>query len=187
MDTLARPRRCSAERTRPRSAQGEIPSEEERTSIKMSSGIFFRRARVTQSPSSLVEVRDITNMTLRVVYMPMSNKANTIKRKYGTAIKGICQRLMMLAGRSDWRDVMIDIEWGSNLPVDQREELQLMMLEYQLGVISKRMIADMLGRNYDDVREDLLQEASDSAMLLDGAMMGSMDTQGVNGARTNGG
>lgn len=149
-----------------------VAMREERDGLK---GAFFRRARVVRQPDNLEHLKGVTNLGLRTLYLPMGNKANTLRRKYGVGITEVCKRLMMLRGIAGWQDVQIQLEWGSNLPTDERETLQLIQLEMMLGILSKRQAADMRGRNYDDVRADLLREAMDQGMLEAGMMAGSVD------------
>lgn len=135
---------------------------------------LLRRSRVVTLPDDLNAFRGVTNLGIRTLYMPQTNKANTLKRKYGAAIKAITKRMLMLMGVAGWADVEFEIEWRSALPTDERETLQMIQSEMALGILSRRMASEMRGRNYDQVREQLIEESMDQALLMDGNSAGSI-------------
>ena len=143
----------------------------ERDSLKNS---MFKRARVVELPDDLNAFRGVTNLGIRTLYMPQTNKANTLRRKYGNAIRSITRRMLMLQGYAGWMDVQIEVEWKSPLPTDERETLQLIQTEMAMGILSKQMAAEMRGRDYRMVREQLLEESMDQSLLLDGNSAGSI-------------
>lgn len=125
---------------------------------------FFRQARVVVLPSDLAAFRNVTNLGIRAAFMPQIAKNETLRRSYGTLIERLARVVLMLAGRDF--NIQPTIQWGSALPMDETEEVDLIQRELAMGILSKRMAAQRRGRDYDAVTADIMRE-----QLLDGVMV----------------
>lgn len=135
---------------------------------------MFRSARIVVMPTNLDAFKGVTNLGIRTVYMTMSNKAETLRRKYGGALVHLTRLWMMINGMPNWKDEPIEIQWSSALPTDEREIVQIQQMELMMGTLTKQMAAEARGREYAMVREQRLNESMDDALLLDGQSAGSI-------------
>lgn len=131
-----------------------VASRAERDAAKAS---FFAKARVVKLPGTLDAFKGVTNLGIRTLYLPQSSKAKTLRRHYGYGIREISKRLLMLAGRN-YENVQIDVEWGSALPTDERETLQIIQTEVGLGIMSRQQAAEKRGRDIEAVRQQILAD-----------------------------
>ncbi len=131
---------------------------------------YFNQSRVVVLSGGLESFRGMTNLGIRSVFMDMIAKNETLRRQYAYGIQQINQTLLAIDGRD--ADIQTVVEWGEALPVDNREELDLIQRQMQLGLISKRTAANMLGINYDTELGNMVEETTLQAELTDGLPMG---------------
>jgi hypothetical protein len=132
--------------------------------------IFFRESRVVVLPSDLGAFRNVTNLGIRAAFMPQIAKNETLRRSYGTLIERVARVVLMIAGRDF--NVTPTIQWGTALPMDETEEVDLIERELRMGILNKRMAAQRRGRDYDGVVRGLIDEALLDGIMVEGAPVG---------------
>ena len=104
---------------------------------------FLSESRVNILSGDPSHVQDVTNLAIRALYMDMIAKNGVLRRQYGTGIAAISQRLLMLDGRE--YGVPPVVHWPEALPVDHREQVELVAKQVELGVLSPQSAAAQLG------------------------------------------
>lgn len=128
--------------------------------------MYFSQSRVVVLSGGLEAFRGMTNLGIRSVFMDMISKNMTLRRQYGKLITDVCKTLLMLNGMA--YDVEPTILWGEALPVDQREQLDLIQREINMGLLSKRTASKELGRDFDNEQDQLLEETLQTSINVDG-------------------
>ena len=119
--------------------------------------MFYSISRTVVFTGDIDIFRGMTNLGVRTAFMPMTIKNNTLRREYQRGIVGLSLLWQLAMGVAE--PVVPKIYWSDALPKDHVEEMRVLESERRLGIISKRQAADIRGRRYDVVREDLEEEA----------------------------
>lgn len=112
---------------------------------------YYKQSRVIAHNAGMEAYKGITNVGLRVAFMPQLQKAETLHRTYGKAIAEISERWLQLMGASVTGK--INVEWGDVLPVDSRERVELVERQVALGVMDQRTAAAKLGLELSETPE----------------------------------
>lgn len=107
---------------------------------------FLAESRVTLLTGDPEHFKGVTNLGVRVAYLDQIAKTELLRRQYGYAIEALSQRLLML-GNYDFAQV-VHIHWGEALPIDQREAVELVAQQMNLGLLSPQSAATHLGINW---------------------------------------
>ena len=112
-----------------------------------------------------------SGIALQIRYQPLLEKTHTKRETYGDLVQELDRRLLALAGFGD--TTLTEQQWHEMLPVDPLLEIQVMVLEESLGVLSKQTISDKLNLDYDAEQESIMQEAQDSVKRGQAALAGA--------------
>jgi hypothetical protein len=142
------------------------------------------------------KIGNVTNFGLRVLYMDALNKLGQKRQTYGKAFQILGERLLALSEEGDYSELTLVPKWADPLPTDPREQVETMMMEKDMGILSKETAAKMRGRNWFEERQRILDEVEDEDFgekflgALRGENLGSPDQsrqrfQGSKGGRPN--
>lgn len=110
---------------------------------------YYRQSRVSNFQSisgTQPSYQNVTNLGLRVAFMSQLQKTETLHRLYGRGIEAISRRLLMLASLP--YEAPLTVEWGQVLPLDSREQVDVVEKQIALGLMSKPTAAAQLGLNF---------------------------------------
>jgi hypothetical protein len=116
---------------------------------------IFDLCRVVDIASVTDKVGALTNFGLRVLYSDALSKNATRRQLYGDALQELNRRLLILAG---FTEVGSTVEWGSDLPQDEKEDAQLIRDDLLAGLVSHETAAERRGYQWETV-EDIEGEA----------------------------
>lgn len=105
----------------------------------------------------------ITNFGLRVLYKDALDKLGTKQLLYEEAIKELCRRLLILAGKADPESVVL--HWGDPLPYNDKEEVEGLQKEMEMGILSKKTAAEIRGRDWELEQERMAAEQGEMQTL----------------------
>jgi hypothetical protein len=117
---------------------------------------FLGESRVNILNGDPQNVKGVTNLAIRALYMDMIAKNEVLRRHYGRGIQDLSQRLLMLGGRRF--DVAPTVHWGDALPMDQREAVEIVARQVDVGVLSKESAAAKLGLDADRELAKVVEE-----------------------------
>lgn len=99
---------------------------------------------------------NITNLAIKVSFMPQDDANEILKRQYGYGIVETSKRLQMLGGQDYASDPLIT--WKTALPESKLEIAQVATTEDTLGLASRETLATQLGLNWAQEQERLRSE-----------------------------
>ena len=104
---------------------------------------------------------NISGIALELLLQSGIEKNDLKRRLYGSLIRTLCLRLLILAGVATEDDTEIRLHWANLLPRDDQAAAQVALAMSQIGM-SEHAIDDVLGVDYDTEREYKQQEKADS-------------------------
>lgn len=113
--------------------------------------------RVVRLNGGVEAYRNLTNLGLKVAFMPMLAQNEQLHRNYDAGIIGLTRRLLMLGGQNP--NVPLRVQWPRPLPISEVEETQLVQTQRDLGVISKQSAASRLGLSWPIEQARLAEES----------------------------
>lgn len=138
---------------------------------------FFSEARVTDPAVIKDKIGAATNFTMRMMYSDMIDQVEDKRKRYGKLFSEAFRRMMFMIGY----DVQIAAKWGELLPINQLELVQRLQVEDALGITSKQMMAEDLGRDYEMVVQQKQEEATTDIDRQVGLLTGLAERGVVNG------
>lgn len=106
---------------------------------------IFDLIRVVDISSITDKVGQLTNFGLRVLYSDAIAK-NSVKRSlYGDALVEINRRILVLADM----DGANSVEWGSDMPADEKEDAELILKDLAAGLVSKETASEKRGYQWE--------------------------------------
>lgn len=137
--------------------------------------LFVLQSRVTMINATPDAFRGMTNLGVRATFMDMIQKNKTLRRMYGWGIQQISQRVLMVANLPTLPySKPPRLVWGEALPVDHREEVDLVQKQRDMKLMSARTAAKNLGLDFDTEVERQLEEVDIEGQLLDVRLNGPM-------------
>jgi len=107
-------------------------------------------------PSTFKEkIGNVTNFGLRVLFLDALNKLGQKRQTYGKALTLVLERCMELGDMSDLTAVP---NWTDPLPTDPRESAETLMIERDMGIVSKETAATERGRKWEQEKERIDSE-----------------------------
>jgi hypothetical protein len=98
-------------------------------------------------PSTFKEkIGNVTNFGLRVLFLDALNKLGQKRQTYGKALTLLLERCLQLGDMSDLTAVP---KWHDPLPTDPRETAETLMIERDIGIVSKETAAIERGRDWE--------------------------------------
>jgi hypothetical protein len=119
----------------------------------------------------------ITNLAIKVSFMPQEDANEILKRQYGAALVEVSQRLQMLAGQP--YEVSPKVIWKAALPESKAETAQVVTTEDQLGIASKETQATQMGLDWQQEQERKRLEGEQGGATVPG-QPGQVQPGGVN-------
>jgi hypothetical protein len=105
------------------------------------------------------KVGALTNFGLRVLYLDSLSKLGMKRDLYGEALRDLNHRLLVLAGFDGEDADGGEIIWpDAVLPQNDKEVLEVLEKEHDLGVTSIQTIAQERGRDFEEETERIAQE-----------------------------
>jgi hypothetical protein len=107
-------------------------------------------------PSTFKEkIGNVTNFGLRVLFLDALNKLGQKRQTYGKALTLLLERCLELG---DMADLTAVPNWTDPLPTDPREAAETLMIERDIGIVSKETAATERGRKWEQEKERIEQE-----------------------------
>lgn len=107
-------------------------------------------------PSTFKEkIGNVTNFGLRVLFLDALNKLGQKRQTYGKALTLLLERCMELG---DMADLTAVPNWTDPLPTDPREAAETLMIERDMGIVSKETAATERGRKWEQEKERIESE-----------------------------
>jgi hypothetical protein len=107
---------------------------------------LFNITRTVDIESIYDKIGTLTNFGLKVMYQDMLAKINTKRQLFGDALLELIHRLLALNNMpADEAGVII---WDDVLPVNEKEVIETLKMEVELGTVSVETAATELGRVY---------------------------------------
>ena len=110
--------------------------------LQLLTDTFLAESRVTMLHGNPDSVKGVTNLAIRALYMDMVAKNAVLRRHYGSGIEELSRRILMLGGHDPTRPTL---HWQDALPTDQRETVDVVRQQVELGVMSTATAAARLG------------------------------------------
>ncbi len=101
----------------------------------------------------------ITNLAIKVSFMPQEDANEILQRQYGGALVEASKRLQMLDGRDYETDPKVI--WKPSLPESKDEVARVVTAEDNLGVASKETQATQLGLDWQKEKARIAKEGSE--------------------------
>lgn len=110
----------------------------------------------------------LSGVALEIRYQPLIQKTDTKRRTYGDLVIELSRRLLVMQKLfSADADIDLTIEWPDLLPSDPLALRQSLAQDMQMGVVSKRTVADRLDYDYDAEQAEIdAEHAHDVASQL---------------------
>lgn len=131
---------------------------------------FFSQSRVVIVSGGPDAFRNMTNLGIKAAFMPMIAKNEQLRRNYTRGIQEINKRLMMFSGIDI--ETEVGVEWGSALPMDEREEIANIQQLMAMGIMSKETAAGRMGLNWFNENQKILDETVNDSASFMGAPLG---------------
>jgi hypothetical protein len=101
----------------------------------------------------------ITNLAIKVSFMPQEDANEILKRQYGNAIVEASKRLQMLADQP--YEVDPKVVWEAALPESKLEIAQVVTVEDTLGLASKETQTTQMGLDFQQEQQRMADEQAD--------------------------
>lgn len=141
--------------------------------------MFIMQSRVTMISSSPDAFKGMTNLGIRAAFMDMIHANEVLRRMYGYGIQQVSQRILMLAGRA--YEMPPKLAWGEALPVDHREEVDLIQKQKDMGLMSMQTASAQLHLDFEEEQRRIADEADIQGRQLDRMLNGQQPQFGGNG------
>jgi hypothetical protein len=129
------------------------------------------------------KIGNVTNFGLRVLYLDALNKLGQKRQTYGKAFQTLGEKLLGLA-ESDYEKLTIVPQWNDPLPSDPRELVETMMMEMDMGILSKETAAIARGRNWNEEQKRLKKDEEEAGLGQKFLQMLKGQRDGVEGGPT---
>ena len=107
-------------------------------------------------PSTFKEkIGNVTNFGLRVLFLDALNKLGQKRQTYGKALTLLLERCLELGEMPSLTAVP---NWTDPLPTDPREAAETLMIERDMGIVSKETAATERGRKWEQEKERIDSE-----------------------------
>jgi hypothetical protein len=108
------------------------------------------------------KIGNVTNFGLRVLYLDALNKLGQKRQTYGKAFQVLGERLLALG--EGFEKLTIVPKWNDPLPSDPRELVETMMMEMDMGILSKETAAILRGRNWAEEQKRLKKDEEEGGV-----------------------
>lgn len=108
------------------------------------------------------KIGQITNFGLRVLANLALSKLGEKRLNYGRAIIEI-NRILLELGGFPVQDTKL--HWRNPLPEDEKEEVERLKVEREIGIVSKQSAAEERGRDWDTEKDRMADESADEENL----------------------
>lgn len=120
---------------------------------------LFDLARQLDISSITDKVGQLTNFGLRLLYSDAIAKTETKKELYGEAFREINRRLAIMAGQEA---VKCEVVFGSVIPINELEEINLDQQAIDMGIVDKQTVAEKwakrYGQDWETIQERIQQQ-----------------------------
>ncbi|MCC7206578.1 MAG: hypothetical protein IT323_04690 [Anaerolineae bacterium] len=120
---------------------------------------FLAERRVVMLRGELTDLRHVTNLGIRALFMDQIGRTLELRRNYEAGIAALCRRMLALGGFLDAAEGHIALNWPDALPVDTGEAVAVLERERALGILSKETAARARGYDWQVEKERLEGEA----------------------------
>ena len=125
-------------------------------------GALYSEARVVDIETHKDRIGQLTNFGLRVLFDDQLKKTNVKRALYGKAIARISAIALALMGH-EYQEP--EVHWPDPLPVSEAEIAEIQKIDAELGVKSRRTMAEERGLDYDRESARMEREGMDSALM----------------------
>ncbi len=101
------------------------------------------------------KIGNVTNFGLRVLFLDALNKLGQKRQTYGRAFTLLIEKLLELG---DFNGLTAVPVWHDPLPADPRETVETLVMEREIGIVSKETAARERGRDWDQESARIEQE-----------------------------
>lgn len=143
--------------------QGDLAASH--TYLQTLMNLFVLQSRVAMISASPDTFRGMTNLGIRSFFMDMIAKNEILRRMYGWGMQQISRRVLMLGGYPS--DMSPKLKWGEALPVDHREEVDLVQKQRDMKLMSARTASAELGLDFEQELERMDEELERSGDVLE--------------------
>ena len=127
------------------------------------------------------KIGNVTNFGLRVLYLDALNKLGQKRQTYGKAFQTLGEKLMLIDG--SFENLTIVPKWNDPLPTDPRELVETMMMEMDMGILSKETAAIQRGRNWNEEQKRIKKDEEDMGLGQKFLQMLKGQRDGVEGGK----
>ncbi len=121
---------------------------------------------VTRTPSIATgrteNLGALSGVALKILYSPLLQKTETKRSLYGHLLQDLFRHALEMEGIT--YDGPISIEWPSPVPVDEREQMEVMLQKAELGV-SKTTLIEELGYDVEQENERLMEQRAEEETI----------------------
>jgi hypothetical protein len=115
-------------------------------------------SRTVDTSSIADKVGSLTNFGLRVLYSDALAKNATKRLLYGEALLELTRRVLVLQGFEGTASAPGVLEWGEALPANEQENAELVLADYQAGLIDQETALRLRGYDAEDVLQKVQAE-----------------------------
>lgn len=141
--------------------------------LQLLTDAFLSESRVTMIHGGPEVFRGMTNLGIRAAFMDTVAKNETLRRSYGELIQRVSQVLLVITSRP--AEPVPLVLWGEALPVDKREEVQLVAQQMEMDLMSHRTASSQLGLDFDKEQKRRRDEALADGLVYGGQPDGATD------------
>jgi len=131
---------------------------------------FNAEHRTVDMASMKDKIGQLTNFGLKVMFKEALDKANDKRLLYGAGLTTLLQNVLAVHGY----DEEVAINWGAELPFNDREEIEGLEKELALGIVSKNTAAEDRGRDWEYEQERMKEEKASEQLGLGAVLAGAM-------------
>ncbi|GAB4528448.1 MAG: hypothetical protein OHK0046_47270 [Anaerolineae bacterium] len=135
--------------------------------------IYFRQSRVVVPPGNLEAFKGTTQLGIRASFMSMISKNEVLRRNYSNGMSEVTATAQIV---QSMEPIEPEWEWQNPLPFDEKDRLELIERQRNMGIMSRRTAATRLGLNYDKEREYMMEEFEEDGVLLNGGGFAAVNT-----------
>lgn len=136
--------------------QSELRAAQEILQLAIDS--FFAEARVVLLKRDVKDFQRVTNAGVRTAFMDALSKNSILRQQYHPAIANISHRMALAAGSGD---LIPEVVGSDPLPTDELEVLNVMKLEYDMGITSQQYMAQRRRIPWETIKQQRKAEEAE--------------------------
>lgn len=125
--------------------------------------IIFDTSRTVDISSMGDKLGQLTNFGLRLLYSDALGKNSVRRLLYGEFLDELNRRLLIIGGQVGENAIPPKLQWGPELPSDEKQDAELVLADLVAGIVSKQTAAKKRGYEWDGDNGEAARIAKEQA------------------------